>query len=215
MPIKKCPNGHTYDTNIYDHCPFCPSPATSSAPLNSPKTSAYGPGLNIDDLPTQVVSSSQAAGNPYANQDHTIIIKPGEGVYDDEPKTRIHQTTTSQSGEVKQPVGAKKLVGILSTYSKTVNENGEVFKLYEGKTYIGRDDDCGIVVNNDDEVSSKHVAILCRNIEGQPLKFFMKDNMSTNGTFLNGNIEDEQVELKSFDVIRIGSTELTFIAIAK
>lgn len=213
MPFKKCPNGHTYDTNIYDHCPFCPSPVNNSVPLNSSNTAAYGSSVP-DDLPTQFMSSP-ASGNPYANPDSTIIIKPGEGAYDDEPKTRIHQVPTGASGSVKQSTGTKKLVGILSTFSRTVNENGEVFKLYEGKTFIGRDDDCGIVVKNDEEVSSKHVAILCRNIEGQPLKFFMKDNMSTNGTFLNGNIEDEQVELKSFDVIRVGSTELTFIAIAK
>lgn len=214
MPIKKCPNGHTYDTNIYDHCPFCPSPTGNQASLNSPKTIGFSGGSSLDDLPTQFMASSPSAGEPYANSDNTIIIKQGDGVYD-EPKTRIHQSPTGMSNSGVKPAGAKKLVGILSTYSKTVNENGEVFKLFEGKTFIGRDDDCGIVIKNDEEVSSKHVAILCRNIEGQPLRFFMKDNMSTNGTFLNGNIEDEQVELKSFDVIRIGSTELTFIAIAK
>ena len=82
-----------------------------------------------------------------------------------------------------------------------------------GKINTQRYDDCGIVIKDDEEISSKHIVILCRNIEGQPLKFFLKDNMSTNGTYLNGSLEDEQVELKSFDVIRIGSTELTFIAL--
>lgn len=215
MPIKKCPNGHTYDSNIYDHCPFCPSPAGTSASMNSSNTIGYGNQPVAEDLPTQILSS-QPGGTPYANPDSTIVIPQGQGPFDDnEPKTRIHQMPSGKSQDEKHPASSKKLVAILSTYSKTVNENGEVFKLYEGKTSIGRDDDCDIVISNDEEISSKHVTILCRNIEGQPLKFFMKDNMSTNGTYLNGNIEDEQVELKSFDVIKVGSTELTFIALVK
>lgn len=211
MPIKKCPNGHTYDTNIYDHCPFCPSQAENSV-LNSSNTIGYGSQPVGDDLPTQIMSSKSNAES-YDNSGSTIVIPKGMGPFDnDDPGTRIHKPV-GQANKEKQTVSTKKLVGVFSTYSKTVNENGEVFKLYEGKTSIGRDDDCDIVINNDEEVSSKHVTILCRNIEGQPLKFFMKDNMSTNGTYLNGNIEDEQVELKSFDVVKIGATELTFIAL--
>lgn len=210
MPIKKCPNGHTYDPNVYAQCPFCPPSAGGRDANDSDKTFGYGTQPPTDDRPTQFMSS---AGNPNdgADSDKTVLIPKNEGPFD-EPKTKIHQTTTTNA-EGKRSANSKKLVAVLSTYSKAVDENGEVFKLYEGKTAIGRDDDCGIVIKGDDEVSSKHVIILCRNIEGQPLKFFLKDNMSTNGTFLNGKIEDEQVELKSFDVIRIGSTELTFIAL--
>ena len=46
------------------------------------------------------------------------------------------------------------------------------------------------------------------------MRFYLKDNMSTNGTYVNGNIEDEQVEIKTSDVVKIGSTELTFIVLA-
>lgn len=210
MPIKKCPNGHTYDPNVYDHCPFCPSPAGNYGRNDSDKTFGYGNQPPVDDIPTQLMSSM---GNrkSAADPDKTVVIPKNEGPFD-EPKTKVHQTTTTNTDE-KHSANRKKLVAVLSTFSKTVDENGEVFKLYEGKTAIGRDDDCGIVIKDDEEISSKHIIILCRNIEGQPLKFFLKDNMSTNGTYLNGSLEDEQVELKSFDVIKIGSTELTFIAL--
>lgn len=207
MPLKKCPKGHSYDPGVYgDNCPFCPS-APDSNPLGSSNTRTYGPDLN--DPPTQIMPQGLSS-TPSCN-DSTIIIESGDGVYD-EPKTRIHNV--EQDNDVVKPRDTRKLVAILSTYSKTVNENGEIFKIYEGRTRVGKGDGCGVVIKNDEEVSKEHFTILCRNIEGQPIKFFMKDSMSTNGTFLNGNIEDDQVELKTSDVIRIGSTELRFIILA-
>lgn len=207
MPLKKCPKGHSYDPSVYgDNCPFCPS-TPGSNPLGHPNTSTYGPAP--DDPPTQIIQPGPSPTPP--GNDSTVVIEPGQGVYD-EPHTKIHQV--EQTDDVRKPGDTRKLVGILYTYSKTVNENGEIFRIYEGKTTVGKGDGCKIVIKNDEEISKEHFTILCRNIEGQPLKFYMKDSMSTNGTFLNGNIEDEQVELKSSDVIRIGSTELTFIILA-
>jgi hypothetical protein len=204
MPLKKCSNGHLYDSAVYDRCPFCPSADDS-------KTSTYSkynpPEKDGGDAPTQILNNN-------GGEDGATVVLGNDGPYG-EPKTTIH--SMNQDGENSDCVRSrnnKKLVALFSTYSKTVNENGEIFKIYEGKTTVGREVGCKIVIKGDDEISAVHFTVLCRNIEGQPMRFYLKDNMSTNGTYVNGNIEDEQVEIKTSDVVKIGSTELTFIVLA-
>jgi serine/threonine protein phosphatase PrpC len=76
------------------------------------------------------------------------------------------------------------------------------------KEFIGRDMPVDVCIP-DNEVSGKHFSILYRSADG---KFKFKDEQSSNGTFLNEVLTDEG-ELSSFDVIKIGSTRLIFIAI--
>lgn len=218
MATKKCPNGHLYDTSIYDHCPFCPSAdntinfgpvgareeaptrAATAGPTNVERPTAVSFNNDLsDDMPTKAVGGF---GAPSAGA--TSVM----GGYDD-GKTVIRGAVSSPSVDGGS---SKKLVALLTSYSATVNPMGEVFKIYEGRTVVGREFECDVVIN-DNELSSKHFTLLCRSVPGVQNRFFLKDNMSTNGTFVNGNIEDEQVELKNFDKITIGSTELTFIII--
>lgn len=108
-------------------------------------------------------------------------------------------------------VGGKEacLVGVLITYIQ--NPVGDVFRVNEGKTLIGTDVTNDIVIS-DEAVSSKHLQILYR--EGDK-KFWAKDEMSTNGTYINGQFMDcdQAVELKSGDVIVLGGTKLIFLAV--
>ena len=101
----------------------------------------------------------------------------------------------------------KRLAGFLVTYSRS--QNGDFFPLYEGKNIIGRDDSSQICIQGDPNISEKHLSILFRPVDR---KFKFKDEQSSNGTFVNGELTDEG-ELKNLDVIRIGATELLFMEI--
>jgi hypothetical protein len=101
----------------------------------------------------------------------------------------------------------RKLAGILATYSTT--PYGEIFPLYEGRNYIGRDSSADIRINGDTQISGRHLSILYRTVDK---KFKFRDEQSSNGTFVNDILTDEG-ELKTFDIICIGTTKLTFIAI--
>jgi RNase P subunit RPR2 len=106
-----------------------------------------------------------------------------------------------------KPQEGKKLVGFLVSYS--LNPLGEFFPVFEGRNCVGRDSSANICIPGDSLISGKHFSILYRAAE-KTFKF--KDELSSNGTAVNGNVSDEG-ELKNFDVIRIGSTRLLFIAI--
>lgn len=99
----------------------------------------------------------------------------------------------------------RKLVGFLVSYD--MDENGRAFKLYEGKNVVGSAPNCDIPVSTDASVSSKHLTILYRGN-----RFLFKDEFSTNGTFINGTMENEGV-LKDRDVITVGKVRFLLIEI--
>jgi hypothetical protein len=106
-----------------------------------------------------------------------------------------------------KPQEGKKLVGFLVSYS--LNPLGEFFPIFEGRNYVGRESSSNICIEGDSLISGKHFSILYRTAEK---KFKFKDELSSNGTVINGKLSDEG-ELKNFDLIRIGVTQLLFIAI--
>jgi hypothetical protein len=189
MAKKQCSRGHIYDSAIYgDNCPFCPSQGGSGTVVAAGATQgnfSEETELNMEGR-TQVVGAQSAAPTiPMDSGGGRTIIRPAHG-------------GVASSG--------KKLVGLLVTYS--INTNGQVFNVFEGKNFIGRDMPVDICIP-DNEVSGKHFSILYRSADG---KFKFKDEQSSNGTYLNDILTDEG-ELTTFDVIRIGSTRLIFFAI--
>ncbi len=105
-----------------------------------------------------------------------------------------------------QPLRSSKgrIVGWLITYSH--NPDGEDFRIYAGYNRIGANPVCDIVVT-DDTVSGSHAIIVYR--DGRCL---IKDDLSRNGTFVNGKEIGEAYPLQSYDQVRIGNTYLTFIS---
>ena len=224
MPKKVCPNGHIYDSSIYgDECPLCPKgdnetqyvaqPGFGMPPYNQAQESAGGTHVTA---PTGVNNSQ-----PFGGQ----APMGGGAVYggnDAVGETKIHQQQESQMSQrpvgggtvIRPPKGAastqgRKLVGFLVTYNR--NPLGKSYNIYEGKNYIGRDRSCDISVPEDNQMSSRHMSILYRNVDN---KFKYRDEQSSNGTFVNKELSDEG-ELQNYDIIRLGGTVFIFIAIPK
>ena len=94
---------------------------------------------------------------------------------------------------------AGKLVGWLVTV------DGIDYRLYEGRNIIGKDINCGVCIK-DSMVSDTHAVLLFRKD-----KFKIKDQLSTNGTYVNGiDTEDATVLLNDGDYITVGNVELLF-----
>ncbi|MGH9769899.1 MAG: FHA domain-containing protein [Blastocatellia bacterium] len=107
-----------------------------------------------------------------------------------------------QSSQLRKSKG--RIVGWLVTYSH--NPDGEDYHIYAGYNRIGANPVCDIVLQ-DDTVSGSHSIIVYR--DGRCL---IKDDLSRNGTFVNGREITEAHPLQSYDQIRIGNTYLTFVA---
>lgn len=213
MPKKICPNGHIYDSSIYgEECPLCPKGADSSSNASA---DVYGGGISGHSAGTQVTPPAGAGVPP---------ISGAMGQNDASGATVMKKNTPAGGGNygyaqpvgggtvIRQPKGVatpkgRKLVGFLVTYNRT--PQGKAFEIYEGKNYVGRDRACDVSIPDDNQMSSRHMSILYRNVDN---KFKYRDEQSSNGTFVNKELSDEG-ELQNFDIIRLGNTVFIFIAI--
>lgn len=180
MRYNLCPNGHHYEATL-PACPYCPSEQQND--FNKTQIIQH-----LDDKTKlmQEDKTTSQTGKPDFN------------------KTAIFSGNIEEKQQVKQvqPQGTgRKLVGWLVSF--TLDPLGQDFKLREGRNIIGSDSACDIVVS-DGQVSGKHLTILYRMGD-----FKFKDELSTNGTFVNDEFVEEG-NLKDGDVIRIGQTVFKF-----
>lgn len=93
----------------------------------------------------------------------------------------------------------RRITGFLITFDRS--PDGRFFVLREGRNMLGRSGDCDVMVDDDENVSSEHAIVLCRN--GRTV---IDDEKSMNGTFLNGEDVMEKTDVKDGDVVRLGKT---------
>ena len=91
----------------------------------------------------------------------------------------------------------------------TENTAGIKLSLEQQRTTIGRDSDNDITL--DDELVSKHHAVIEIVKTGEEVEFIIQDLKSTNHTFVNDS-PIELHKLKDGDVIRIGMSDFRFIS---
>jgi two-component system cell cycle response regulator len=83
---------------------------------------------------------------------------------------------------------------------------GRKFTLAALETTIGRGETCDIMLENLDNVSRNHCSLLLK-----PDGVFLKDNGSTNGTYLNNVEVKGETPLRSGDLIKVGGAIFKFL----
>ena len=193
---SQCPNGHYYKNSL-SACPYCPASQSmdrASGGMNSTQITQPG-GLQQNLGKTQILGG---AGNSASGS--TQIL----GGKRDLSRTFIAEATDKPGDSTQVTVrSSRKLTGLLISY--TIDPMGVDFKIFEGNNTIGREKDCSICITTDTTISSHHATIL-----NKKDKFYLKDDMAANGTFING--EELEVgkpyELRDKDIIRVGATTL-------
>jgi hypothetical protein len=205
--LKQCDKGHYFEENI-DVCPYCPKqsvplPKTEStsdkkSPKESPKESPEG----TDVLKTEIYAGTEKAGGSEPPVATKIEKSPGDSF--DPLKTTITPSNGAEGDKGGEAAQRRKLRGWLVTFD--LFEFGTDFKIIEGRNTIGKDAKNEITIK-DSEVSGSHAIILCRHDE-----FIIEDEMSTNGTYINGTELGPRSPhvLSDGDKIKIGKIELLF-----
>lgn len=220
--FKKCNNGHFFKEELLN-CPYCPAGAGASAsPSNNAgiylnktvvagggndagvadnaKTEVFGSQNSVDESDkTKVFGSDKASssvGQPKRDFNRTYIAGSDDQEVND---------TGSVSSIESSPRSSRRIVGWILSY--TLDPMGVDYRIYEGNNSIGREPGNSITITKDSTISAKHATILYK--KG---KFYIKDEMAANGTYLN----DEEMEiekaysLKDGDVIRVAKTTFIF-----
>jgi hypothetical protein len=217
--FKKCDNGHFYKEDL-SSCPYCPSgtAASNNSGVNDLNKTIVAGGANTssgsDNAKTQVFGSQGSNDN----SDQTKVFGSGNASASGQPKRDLNRTyiagvtdeesTSSAGGGASidsAPRSARRIVGWILSY--TLDPMGVDYRIYEGNNSIGREPSNSITITKDTTISGKHANILYK--KG---KFYIKDEMAANGTFVN----DEELEIEKAyplndgDIIRLANTTFIF-----
>lgn len=87
---------------------------------------------------------------------------------------------------------------------------GTDYRIYQGYTYIGRDPSQNQIAIPDDHISSVPSARILYDIPSR--KFYVNEcNGARNPVYLNDKLFDGRVELKAYDILKLGNTRLLFV----
>lgn len=215
--FKRCDNGHFYKEDL-DQCPYCPGGSATSGGNDMGKTQVGGETTSGGDLGKTQVFGSGGGGDKTqvfgagGGNDSTQVFggQSSGGGKKDLSKTFIQGVTDaddSPDGDAvsQTPRATRKLTGWLVSF--TLDPMGLDYRLYEGNNSIGKAPENTITVTKDSTISSKHATILHK--KG---KFWIRDEMATNGTYLNNEELEigQPYEMNDGDELKLGDTVFLF-----
>jgi len=190
MPNQVCPNGHMYDSKLRD-CPYCPKPNLKATELLDMSNKATLPDSSPFTMPPAEPERRRGSEAETQSDPKATVVSSRSQASEVAPQVHVERV---------DEVSNRKLVGWLVSFDLVAC--GVDFRIYEGRTKIGRDPNNDIVIN-DNLVSSTHCVLLHR--DGS---LVLKDELSTNGTKVNGVTVEDRIVLKNDDEIGFG--KITF-----
>ena len=88
-----------------------------------------------------------------------------------------------------------------------IMENGDVFPIPDGETSVGRDASSGLALVTETTVSRRHATLV-----NTDAGILIRDEGSSNGTYVNGTRIDAETPLKAGDQIQFGQARFRFEA---
>lgn len=207
--IKICPNGHPYDPSRFESCPICSN--GGFAPTLDP-FSADPMEANFD--PTQQNSSSFAqTAPPEGNYPEQNYMQESYSRFEPTaiPGVRYSgRMQETQSVDPSTPAGSSTpVVGWLVALDGPCR--GTDYRIRIGYNYIGRTGG-DICIRGDATISAERDCSVT--YVPQTRGFYIAHEMGKNPLLLNGRPVIREAELKSYDRITIGSTNLIFIGLS-
>jgi hypothetical protein len=126
-------------------------------------------------------------------------------------RTQVDSSPDDAPASVRHAGGGRRLIGILTTF--TWSRLGDLHEIRDGRNFVGSGGPAAgasapadIVIGDDRLLSGSHFLVLC-----QGPRILISDNLSVNGTFVNGEqIDTRGVELADDAVIKAGATLFRF-----
>ena len=192
MAMIRCERGeHVYDSDKHFSCPYCRQMGDGVAPtldVNVPTQ---------DVMAGRMAPSNRAGGSrPGAQETEGLQLAGGAN------KTVGFYADPDSDEKIFDPV-----VGWVAVISKV--NRGTDFRLRAGYNMVGRDMKSDIFIDFDSMISrTEHAAVI---YDPKNSSFFVQHMKGHNPTYLNGSILLQPANLKPYDVITVGATELVFV----
>lgn len=187
--MATCPNGHHYDAAKHASCPYC-GPAGSYNATEQP-----GGGSPAAFSPTEIPGGpSSPSFSP------TVPPAPAGG--------RINPFSVETTIGGQAPGQTDPVVGWLVCVEGS--NRGADYRIHSGYNYIGRETG-DICIRGDDQISRQSHAMIA--FDSSELTYFFGPASGRNLIKVNGKTVLNAVEIKNYDRISIGATQLVFVAL--
>lgn len=184
MAVVRCDKGHYYDDVKFNECPHCKDG------LNKIRKETYKD--DIEKLKTEALETREL------DNEKTMPIQI---------ETEAAANSDKTIGVYSMEMGTELLTGWLVCIKGPAR--GRDYKVYHGWNRIGRDYSMGICIPEDKSISAHNQAAIV--FDNRYTKFYIV-NEEGSLTYLNNNHVLESTEIKTGDLIKIGESELIFIA---
>lgn len=216
MQAVQCSKGHFYDQSL-GQCPQC----AEEARRNDATAFDMGPG-GVDAVP-QTAPATAPATAPIG--DESFAPFGGFNVGGTAPVTnagfapadfafggssggwQVDDYAPTQPNAVNGVEGFDPIVGWLICVKGP--NRGRDYRLHSGANYVGSSSEMDVCIENDRTISRRRAASISYDDVGEV--FFIQRGDGRNLIYLNGTAVRSDADLKPYDHILIGSTELVFV----
>lgn len=185
MAMKRCNNGHFFDSNKYQQCPYC-----GMSNMDASKT-----------VPI-IVSRNSVSGNTVGNTVGATVELAGgtvgTGRAGDDGKT---------IGIMQQSKGIDPVVGWLVCIEGA--DKGKDYRIKSERNFIGRASSMDIAITSDNGISRENHAIISYNPKNQCFRVIPGEGHGL--VYLNEEEVFSPIELHHGDIIELGQTKLMFV----
>ena len=198
MKLTKCVNGHFYDGDTYQNCPFCNS---SAAAVSNETVPLDYPGGGSESVTVAVTEAFEE--EPPKAQVPPLDSFPASPVSDEQKTISLN----SYHPEGMEDKTVEPVVGwLVCTEGKLF---GRDFRLKSGRNFIGRDSRMDVCLQGEMTVSRDRHAIIVYEPRGN--QFLAMPGETKELVYLNGKVVLVPTEMKKNDTIQIGEVTLMLI----
>ncbi len=184
MGFKQCANGHFYNEEINNSCPYCESEKTVNETIFVDdfrgETQFEFTGIVDDAGKTQFGSNNNLNSDPDDNRTQIII---------------------------KEKMGNDPIVGWLVCVDGA--EKGKDYRVHTDNNYIGRADNMDICVRGDDTISRENHAVISYDMKNKT--FYFSPSSGRSIVRHNDAPVFATVQINAYDDLEIGETKFKFI----
>ena len=191
--IKRCNNGHWYDTAVYKTCPHC-------------KQEGERLKIGLNDVEEDDHTISIAEAGLSLGEELNAVIGSAAGIANSEILGEKSDDDKTISFGFFDMAAVAPVTGWL--ICMTGEERGQDYRLHMGKNFIGRSSSMDVILTDDKKISrEKHCAVI---YEPKRNLFYLSAE-GGNLVYLNDTLTEASKQLNEGDRITIGDTTLIFV----
>lgn len=182
MVMKRCDNGHYFDSEKHSSCPSCGV-------------------ANLHIQPTVAAGRTGYPATPRPELDSPTVVR-GQA-----KPAFVERDPGATVGVVRKKMGIDPVVGWLVCIEGT--EKGRDYRIRSERNFVGRDPKMDICIGGDDAISRDNHAVISFNPKKN--SYLLTPGEGRGIIYLNNDEVATPSELKPYDTIEMGQTKLLFV----